>query len=137
MSVCRSDFAADNPGAIAWRSTAAFAHLALGQTGPAEELAQTELERARRIGVTRIVIRDLRVLGLAKGGADGIALLTEAVRAGQRYPPRLEYMHALVDLGAALRRANKREAAREPLQKGLELTERGGATALAARARRN
>jgi DNA-binding CsgD family transcriptional regulator/tetratricopeptide (TPR) repeat protein len=130
----RSEFAADNPGAIAWRSTAALAHLALGQAELAGELAQAELERAQRIGVTRTVIRDLRVLGLAKGGSDGLELLTEAVRIGERYPPRLEYIYALVELGAALRRANKREAAREPLQKGLELSDRGGVTALAARA---
>jgi len=130
----RSDFAADNPGAVAWRSTAALAHLALGQADQAGELAQAELERAQRIGVTRVVIRNLRVLGLAKGGADGIELLTEAVRIGERYPPRLEYIYALVDLGAALRRANKRQAAREPLQTGLELSNHGGVTALATRA---
>lgn len=130
----RSDFAADHPGAIAWRSTAALAHLALGQSQRAQQLAQAELERARRIGVTRIVIRDLRILGLAKGGSDGIELLTEAVRIGRRYPARLEYIYALIDLGAALRRANKRELAREPLREGLDLSRRGGATALAARA---
>jgi DNA-binding CsgD family transcriptional regulator len=129
-----SDFAADHPGAIAWRSTAALAHLALGQSLPGQQLAQAELERARRIGVTRIVIRDLRILGLAKGGTDGIELLTEAVRIGRRYPERLEYIYALIDLGAALRRANRRESAREPLREGLDLSRRGGATALAARA---
>jgi len=130
----RCDFAADNPGAVAWRSTAALAHLALGQPGQAVELAHIELERARRIGVTRIVIRDLRVLGLATGGSEGIDLLTEAVSLGERYPQRLEYIHALVELGAALRRANQREAARAPLEKGLELSDRGGVKALAARA---
>jgi DNA-binding CsgD family transcriptional regulator len=129
-----SEFAVDNPGAVAYRSTAALAHLALGQTGPARELAQTEMERAQRIGVTRVVIRDLRVLGLAEGGDAGIELLQDAVSVGRRYPPRLEYIHALVDLGAALRRANQRAAAREPLRKGLELSQRGGATALARHA---
>jgi DNA-binding CsgD family transcriptional regulator len=130
----RSDFAADNPGAISWRSTAALAHLALGQAEQAAELAHTELLRARNIGVTRIVIRDLRVLGLATGGSDGIELLTEAVSIGERYPVRLEYIYALVDLGAGLRRANKRDAARAPLVKGLELSDRGGLRALATRA---
>jgi DNA-binding CsgD family transcriptional regulator len=92
------------------------------------------MERAQRIGVTRVVIRDLRVLGLAEGGDAGIELLQDAVSVGRRYPPRLEYIHALVDLGAALRRANQRAAAREPLRKGLELSQRGGATALARHA---
>jgi DNA-binding NarL/FixJ family response regulator len=130
----QAEFAADNPGIVAWRSTAALAQLALGEPTRARELAEEGLERARSIGVTRVVIRDLRVLGHAEPGAAGIELLTEAVRIGQRYPARLEYIHALVDLGAALRRANKRAAARRPLLIGLELSHRGGATALAERA---
>jgi DNA-binding CsgD family transcriptional regulator len=44
------------------------------------ELAAEELERAERIGVTRIIIRDLRVLGLAARGERGIELLERAVR---------------------------------------------------------
>ena len=40
----------------------------------------------------------------------------------------------MIDLGAALRRANQRSAAREPLRNGLELSHRGGASALAAHA---
>ncbi len=56
------------------------------------------------------------------------------MRIGGAAPPRLEFINALVDLGAATRRANQRTAARAPLRKGLELAERGGATALARRA---
>jgi len=41
----------------------------------------------------------------------------------------------LVELGAALRRANRRREAREPLREGLDLAHRCGATALAERAR--
>jgi DNA-binding NarL/FixJ family response regulator len=130
----QSEFAADNPGIVAWRSTAALAQLALGEPERARQLAEEGLKRARTIGVTRVVIRNLRVLGLADTGAAGIELLTKAVRIGQRYPVRLEYIHALVELGAALRRANERAAARRPLRKGLELSHRGGATALAEQA---
>jgi DNA-binding CsgD family transcriptional regulator len=130
-----SDFGASCPGATTWRSTAALAHLALGEADRATELAAEELEQAKRIGITRVVIRDLRVLGLAAGGKPGIALLTEAVHVGETYPQRLEYIRALVDLGAALRRANRRAEARAPLRKGLELSHRGDATALAERAR--
>jgi DNA-binding NarL/FixJ family response regulator len=130
----QSEFAADNPGIVAWRSTAALAHLALGEPSRARELAEEALERARAIGVTRVVIRNVRVLGLAEAGAAGIELLAKAVRIGERYPVRLEYVHALVELGAALRRSNKRAAARGPLRKGLELSHRGGATALAEHA---
>jgi DNA-binding NarL/FixJ family response regulator len=42
---------------------------------------------------------------------------------------------ALTELGAALRRGNRRADAREPLAAGLELAERCGASALAERAR--
>lgn len=133
-SELESDFGVANPGVVAWRSTAALAHLALGNATAAEALAAEELGLAQAAGVTRIVIRDLRVLGLAAGGAAGIELLEEAVRAGEHYPMRLETICALVDLGGALRRAKKRSDAREPLQRAFDLSESGGASALARRA---
>ncbi len=46
-------------------------------------------------------------------------------------PARLEHARALVDLGAALRRANRRAEARGALEEGLDLAERCGARALA------
>ena len=45
-------------------------------------------------------------------------------------PAKLEYAHALVDLGAAHRRANRRAEARGILEKGLKLARRCGADAL-------
>ena len=63
-----SDFGVTNPGACAWRSTAALAQLAMGYSDRAEELAADELRLAQASGVTRIVVRDLRVLGLAVRG---------------------------------------------------------------------
>jgi DNA-binding CsgD family transcriptional regulator len=130
-----SDFGVRNPGASAWRSTAALAHVAMGQSSRAEELAADELRRAQGSCVTRVVIRDLRVLGLAVRGSAGIELLEEAVRTAERAPARLEGILALADLGAMLRREKKRAAAREPLRRALELSHRGGATAIAERAR--
>jgi DNA-binding CsgD family transcriptional regulator len=47
---------------------------------------------------------------------------------------RLEYAKALVELGGALRRANKRSEAREQLRLGLELAHKLGATGLEDRA---
>lgn len=126
---------ATSPGALAWRSTAALAHLALGDPDRARRFATEELEEAERFETTRVVIRDLRVLGLAERGEPGIKLLRRAVRIGERYPVRLEYIRALIDLGGALRRANQRTAAREPLRKALELSHGGGARALEQRAR--
>ena len=131
----RGSWGVMSPGIVAWRSTAALARLALGEVGRARALAEEELELARTRGVTRVVIRDMRVLALAAKGTRSLDLLTEAVRVGRAAPPRLEYINALVDLGAAMRRANQRTAARNPLRTGLELAERGGAEALGRRAR--
>jgi DNA-binding NarL/FixJ family response regulator len=47
---------------------------------------------------------------------------------------RLEYLRALTDYGAALRRSGRRADARAPLHEALELARRGGALAIAARA---
>jgi DNA-binding CsgD family transcriptional regulator len=122
------------PGVVAWRSTAALAHLALGETERARALAAEELELVRERGLRRVIIRDLRVLAFAAKETRRLDLLGEAVKVGRAAPPRLEYVNALVDLGAATRRANHRTAARQPLREALELAERGGAAVLARRA---
>ncbi|HEY2771493.1 MAG TPA: AAA family ATPase [Solirubrobacteraceae bacterium] len=124
-----------NPGVVAWRSTAAVALHQLGETERATPLLEEELSRARSLGVTRVVIRDLRILGNLTGGDAGIELLREAVALGEHYPPRLESVFALADLGAALRRSNQRAAARDPLRQALELSHAGGMTALEQRVR--
>jgi DNA-binding CsgD family transcriptional regulator len=80
------------------------------------------------------VIRDLCVLGLVEGGDDGIALLAEAVSLGAEHPTRLSHIEALIALGGALRRANQRAAARDPLMSALKRCQQMGATALAMEA---
>jgi DNA-binding CsgD family transcriptional regulator/tetratricopeptide (TPR) repeat protein len=130
-----SDYGVTNPGACPWRSTAALAEIALGRPDRGEQLAAEELELAQRIGATRVVVRDLRVLSQAVKGPARIDLLEQAVDLAEHSPPRLESILALVDFGAALRRAKRRAAAREPLRKALELSYRGGVTAVADRAR--
>ena len=61
--------------------------------------------------------------------------LREAAGVLEDSPARLEYARALVDLGAALRRGNRRADARGPLEEGLRLAKQLGAGALAERAR--
>ncbi len=128
------ELGAPSPGALPWRAIAAMAHLGLGQTEPARELATAELALARELGVTRAVIRDLCVLGLVEGGDDGIELLAEATTLGADHPTRLSHISALIALGGALRRANQRAAARDPLMAALKLCQQMGATALAMQA---
>ncbi|HZU40786.1 MAG TPA: AAA family ATPase, partial [Solirubrobacteraceae bacterium] len=128
-------YALTSPALVGWRSTAALAHLALSDRPAARRLAAAELELARAIGLPRVAMRALRCLGLAERGARRLELLGEAVRIGSEQPARLEYVEALIARGAALRRANQRAAAREPLQRALELAREGGASRLAAAAR--
>src|SRR5205823_9467053 len=66
---------------------------------------------------------------------EGESHLREAVEILAGSTARLEHARALVDLGAVLRRGNKRSEARDVLRDGLELAYRLGATALVERAR--
>jgi ATP/maltotriose-dependent transcriptional regulator MalT len=122
---------AASASAFPWRSIAAWAHLALGHSSQGHELASEELAAARATGMTRIIIRDLRILGLVEGGRHGLEQLESAARLGEQSPSRLEHIAALIALGGALRRANQRVAAREPLLEAIKLSQKGGASVLA------
>lgn len=121
-------------GDVDWRLGAAEAALVGGDRARAVELAGAGLQCAQRIGLTRGVVGALRVLGLAGDGEAGIALLRQATEQPDPAPNRLEHLRALVDLGAALRRANRRQDARAPLQEAVKLATARGARALADRA---
>ena len=120
------------PAVCAWRST-----LALASADPVEAraLAEAELAHARRVGTPRAIGVALRVLGLLDGGATGVDRMREAEAILAGSSARLEHARALVDLGAALRRAGQRADAREPLRAGLDLALRCGATRLCDHAR--
>jgi class 3 adenylate cyclase/DNA-binding CsgD family transcriptional regulator len=120
-----------NPAFMPWQPHAALALHAAGRTDEALELALAAVDRARVWGAPRMIGVTLRTLGLIEGGAAGEKLLQEAVAVLAGSAARLEYAKALVELGAALRRANQRTDAREQLRQGLELAHRLGATALA------
>jgi DNA-binding CsgD family transcriptional regulator len=123
-----------NPAAFAWRSHAGLGLIGLGQPARAEALATEEIALARRWGSPRALGVALRAHGLISGRKHEIALLTEAVGVLERSDARVEYARALTDLGAALRRAKQRTAAREPLRAALELAHSCGATSVAERA---
>jgi DNA-binding CsgD family transcriptional regulator/tetratricopeptide (TPR) repeat protein len=123
-----------NPAFMPWRSQTALALLALGQRERAAALAADELALARRWGAPRALSIALRALGLAEGGAAGLDRLRASVAAAAGSPARLEHAKALVDLGAALRRANRRVAARDALREGLALATRCAAEPLVERA---
>src|SRR5439155_15900310 len=77
----------------------------------------------------------LRAKGMVENGEAGMRLLAESVETLRGSPARLELAHSLTQLGSALRRANRRVEAREPLKEALEIVHRAGATPLADRAR--
>jgi DNA-binding CsgD family transcriptional regulator len=120
---------------IVWRTLAAGALSMLGRTDEALALATEVVERARARGVVASEGPALRALGNALGGDEGITRLREAVRLLTPTPFRLDHAYALADLGAALRRANQRAEARDPLRQALDLAQRLGADRLAARVR--
>jgi DNA-binding CsgD family transcriptional regulator len=124
----------DNPTGEPWRSWAAEGLRLLGRNDEARALADEELALAQRWGDRHAIGASLRVLGLVEGGDAGIARLQEAVDVLAGSEARLKQARALVDLGAALRRANRRIEARGPLREGVDLAGRIGAFGLAARA---
>ena len=75
-----------------------------------------------------------RAAGLVAGGNRGQELLREAIDAFERGDAKLERARALVDLGAMVRRRNRRTEARELLREALDAAHRVGAMRLAEQA---
>ena len=117
-----------------WRADAATALVALDRRPEARTVLASDLELARSYGAPRALGVTLRAAGVVEGGQHGLGLLSEAVDVLARSPALLERARALVELGAALRRANQRRLAREHLDEGLRLAQRCGARPLAQRA---
>jgi DNA-binding CsgD family transcriptional regulator len=124
-----------NPLASRWRSRAALALAAMGDDEGASRSARDDLERARRWGAPSGIGIALRATALVEAGEASVDRLREAVDVLDGSGAKLEHARALTDLGAALRRANRRAEARTALEEGLGIAERCGARALAERAR--
>jgi DNA-binding CsgD family transcriptional regulator len=93
------------------------------------------LADVRVFGTRRALGVASRVAGLAHGGERGLELLGESVAVLATSLALLERAKSLAELGAALRRAGQRGAARDPLAEALDLAARCGARPLASRAR--
>jgi DNA-binding CsgD family transcriptional regulator len=121
------------PRLTRWRSRLALA-LPEESREEALALAREELELTRALGEPRAEAVALRALGLVEGGKEGIGRLRESVallRDGEAVP--LELARSLAELGAALRRANRRSEARAELRDAADLAQRCGAEALEER----
>ena len=117
-----------------WRSAAALAALALGELDTARRFSDEEVELARAFGAPRTLGIALRAAGLVAGGHRGEVLLREAIDVLAGSDTCLEHARALTDLGALLRRANRRVEARELLRQAVDTAHHLGAAALAERA---
>jgi tetratricopeptide (TPR) repeat protein len=122
-------------GIFGWRSGAALAAHASGQIDTAQQLADEDLALARQTTAPGLIGRAQRTLALIHSGSERLDLLQRAADSLADSQSQLEYAHALIDLGAAHRRAGHRIDAHEPLREGLALAQQGGASALADRAR--
>jgi DNA-binding CsgD family transcriptional regulator len=125
-----------NPAWVPWRSRAALCLAALDEDAHrARRLIEEEVELAAAFGAPRALGHALCVRGKVVGGDDGLRSLGDAVDALAPSAARLEHARALCALGAALRRQGRREAAREPLRRAMELAYAGGARAVQEEAR--
>jgi DNA-binding NarL/FixJ family response regulator len=128
------EFGIHHPGFAPWRALESEALVALDDVDGARRLAEEHLALAERVGLPGPRAAGLRALARTATAMESIELLEQAVDLLAGTSQRLEYTRALVDLGAALRRANHRDAARDPLRRALALAERGGMRLLARRA---
>jgi DNA-binding CsgD family transcriptional regulator len=124
-----------NPSMYPWRSLAALAAIQVDDRDQAQALVEEELALATSFGAPGAVGQALAGVAALAEGAAAVEVREEAVRVLEGSQSALRRARASIELGAALRRAGKRNDAREPLRLGLDLAHRCGARALAARAR--
>jgi DNA-binding CsgD family transcriptional regulator len=115
-----------------WRSQLALA-LPEDERDEALRLAAEEARVAAALGSPRAESVALRALGALRGGEEGIGLLERSVGVLADCPSPLERARSLGELGAALRRANRRGEAREQLREATEIAQRCGALRLERR----
>ena len=107
-------------------------HLRLGRVDEARADVERTLGIARKaqlVGLEGIALRQRGIIDADR------ADLEASVACLRRTPMRLEHASALLELGAHLRRAGERGAARDPLRRALGLAHACGATPLTERAR--
>ncbi|MFE2288855.1 ATP-binding protein [Streptomyces sp. NPDC059443] len=121
----------DRPALVPWRTGAALAHLAWGDTTTARALAQEQLALAGPLP-TRTRGLTLRALAATEYGAERIALLTEAVAVLRTAGDPLQAAGALADLARDHLRAGRTDRARTGLATAARLAGRCGARPLAA-----
>jgi DNA-binding CsgD family transcriptional regulator len=118
-----------------WVRSATLALLGVGRRDDAIRLANRELAQADAFGAPRRRGIALSISGVLEAGADGLALLSEAVEVLEREGACLEHARALVTLGAGLRARGERGEARRCLANASDIAHRIGAVSVAREAR--
>lgn len=124
-----------HPVLASWRVTQVEALVALGDRRRAEAVAREQLRLADVLGTPAARATGRRTLAATIDGPARVPLLEQATDLAASSAARLEHARCLVDLGAALRRSNRRGDARPPLRGALDLAGQHGMTLLAGRAR--
>jgi DNA-binding CsgD family transcriptional regulator/predicted negative regulator of RcsB-dependent stress response len=125
-----------NPALSPWRMYAGLATAVVGDWAEGERLIQAELSAARDYGAPGTTGRTLRALASISEPAPALETLEAAHQLLEGSQAALERAEAMVDFGAALRRAGKRRDAVPMLREGLDLAKRCGADALVSRGMR-
>jgi DNA-binding CsgD family transcriptional regulator len=120
---------------LPWRSAAALSLAELGRHRDARDLADDEVRRAQSFGAPRAIGVALRAQALVGPAQERHRRLEAAHEVLASSPARLEHARVLLDLGATVRAAGQRTAARKPLLEALSLAARCDATGLERRAR--
>lgn len=114
-----------------WIRVLVLALVKNGEMERARAVAAEGLETAERSCVDSEIGLALAACGVAAGGAHDLVMLEKAGELMENSPRPLDRAEVLVDLGAALRRANRRADAREPLRQALDLARASGAYLIA------
>ena len=125
-----------NPGHMNWRGHLARALVRAGQSAAARRAAEEEVADARRLSGPITLATCLHTLAVTISDvAEQMDVLDEARQLTEGSRGRLVRAGTMVELGAACRRRGQRVAAREHLQRGLDLARECAAEGLARRAR--
>jgi DNA-binding CsgD family transcriptional regulator len=114
---------------------AARSHHALGDRETARARIVEADELARQWGTPGMLGEVTHAKAMLDTDVNRLTVLCKAVSLLARSPARLELARALVDFGAALRRAGRRRDSRSPLRQAYELARDCGAAPLATTAR--
>jgi DNA-binding CsgD family transcriptional regulator len=118
-----------------WRVEATEALVRSNDLGAARRLAAEQLELSDGLGTPGARGAARRAMARAASPAQRIPLLQQACDILSESPAKLEQARALLDLGAALRRDNRRTEARRPLTLAVDLAQRGGLRLISRRAK--